>query len=148
MSLAERLRTFVVLDGFSLQQLSALAMIGDERAAPAGHVIFREGEDAQELIFLLEGKVTLRSQGGGHLADAKAPSLLGEMGVLRRKPRLATATTTEPSVWLAVGAEEFHRLKGEDPELGRRFFENLSLVLMGQLERNNLLLEFLENIRK
>lgn len=147
MSLVDKLRGFSVLQGFTLKQLSALAGAGEERLAEKGETVFRENDDARELVFLIEGRLELRSH-GNHLAEVPSPGLVGEMGVLRKRPRVATATAKVPCRYLALAAEEFRRLVDEDPALGRRFYENLSAVLMGQLERHNLLAEFIGNINQ
>jgi len=147
MATVDQLRAFRVLLGFSLQQLAALELASDQRKAAVGDMIFAEGEDAQEMIFLLDGKMEVSSR-GNHIADIKPGHLVGEMGVLRSEPRIASLKAVESSLYLALSREEFHRLAATDPDLGMKFYQNLCAVLMEQLKKNNLELEFFQALSK
>ena len=128
-----------------MQQLASIAQEGEEREAPPGAILFREDDEAREVVFLLEGELKLHFR-GHHLANVPPLSLVGEMGVLRKKPRVATAEAVTSCRYLALQAEDFLHLTEEDPELGRKFYRNLSAVLTDLLIRNNLLVEYLEVI--
>lgn len=145
MSLINQLRGFRSLEGFSMQQLAKLASEGEEKEAEAGTVLFREDEEAREMIFLLDGKLELRSH-GKHLADVPPLSLVGEMGVLTNSPRSAAAVVASACAYLSLAKEDFARLTAEDPDLGMKFYRNTAMILSGQLKRNNLLVEFFQSL--
>lgn len=146
MPLIHQLRSFRSLQGFTMQQLAKLGAEGGEREAKAGEILFREKDEATEMIFLLEGKLELRSASGKHLADVPACSLVGEMGVVTNAPRSAGAVATERCTYLSLAREDFFRLTEEDPDLGMKFFKNLSSILAEQLKKNNLLVEFFQSL--
>lgn len=146
MSLMNQLRGFRALQGFSMQQLAKLGAEGEEREAKPGDQLFAESEEAREMIFLLDGKLELRSASGKHLADVPALNLVGEMGVLTNSPRSAAAVAAERCAYLALAKEDFLRLASEDPDLGMKFYRNLSSILAEQLKKNNLLVEFFQSL--
>ncbi|HEY8279818.1 MAG TPA: cyclic nucleotide-binding domain-containing protein [Bdellovibrionota bacterium] len=143
MSTTEQLRAFRAFEGFSLQQLAALAAEGEERDVKAGETVFREGEEARDLIFLLRGKLEVRSR-GAHISDIPPLNMVGEMGVLRHEPRIASVVAMEESTYLALAREDFQRLTESDPDLGMKFYRNLCTILMEQLKKNNLVVEFFQ----
>ena len=146
MPIVEQLRGFRVLEGFSLQQLASLAAEGEEFDAQPGDALFHESQEAKEMIFLLDGKIELRSH-GSHIYEVPPLSLIGEMGVLLREPRVATAIAVTPCRYLSVKGEDFCRLTEEDPDLGLKLYRSLCAVLMEQLKRNNLFVEFLQVLK-
>jgi len=103
----DALRSLDLLQGVSPTDLAALsARLGLATAGP-GEVVLQEGDPGDTFILLVDGEVTVsRSRGSGaqHLADVRAGSILGELAVLRNRPRTATLTARTP-VLLAVGDE-------------------------------------------
>lgn len=64
----------------------------------AGTILFREGEPGEVMYLVREGRIAIsRRHGGGEetLAELGAGAILGEMSLLDRKPRSATATVLE-----------------------------------------------------
>lgn len=59
----------------------------------AGDVIFSAGDPGDSFYVVREGTVTL-SSGGRKLEDVGPGGIFGELGVLERAPRSATATAT------------------------------------------------------
>lgn len=90
--------------------LERLAGGATEVAFAAGTAIVREGDAADALFVLVDGKVEVSSRGemGGEpqaLRTMRAPSYFGEIGVLERIPRTATVT--------AIGDCRCERIEGE-----------------------------------
>lgn len=89
--------------GRPLQERLAAAARPEEVAA--GAVLIREGDPADALWVLVEGRlaITTTATPGGvrpNIPDVTPPDVVGEIGVLRGIPRTATAAATEPStVW-------------------------------------------------
>ena len=64
----EALRTIVPLEGLTDAEYTWLATHGEEQHAEPGTVIFREGEPADKLNFILEGEIHVRRINSGPLA--------------------------------------------------------------------------------
>ncbi len=98
-----------LLDGASGDELEALAGLTRPGSAGVGEVLGHEGEPGDEFWLLLEGRVAV-TLGGHHLADAGPGSILGELALLRGRPRSATVTAVEPCRYLSGGAEALERM--------------------------------------
>jgi CRP-like cAMP-binding protein len=82
------------------------------RAAP-GEVLGRQGEPGEDFWLLLEGRVEVSlhtAHGDRRLAEAGAGSILGELALLRGRPRSATVAALEPSFYLCGGHDAMELL--------------------------------------
>ncbi len=101
--LAPRVRVFQRLDifaGASQPMLERLAKNATELVLEAGTSVLRQGEPADALYVLTDGKVevTARRERGRkdhHIRYMSAPSYVGEIGLLQGIPRTATVTAVE-----------------------------------------------------
>jgi hypothetical protein len=105
----ERLSIFAGAGRAALERLAAAA---EEVDLPAGEVIVREGEPAQAIFVLVEGRVEVTSRGeaGGApvaLREMKPGTYFGEIGVLEGIPRTATVTAIEPCHCLRIEGDAF-----------------------------------------
>lgn len=141
MPLIEQLRAFQALQGFTLQQLASIADECEEKSVPAGTTVFREKEESLNMIFLLEGKMEVQFH-SQHIADVHPYCLVGEMGVIGNEPRSASLVTVTECSYLLLPREDFNRLVSEDNSMGMKFYRNICGILMGQLRKNNLLVEY------
>jgi hypothetical protein len=88
--------------------LERLAAASSDIAAPAGTVVIREGEPADELYVVLGGSVEVTSPGAaGPLATIGPGGVFGEVGLLERVPRTATVTAVAPSDLLRIEGPAF-----------------------------------------
>src|SRR6266516_3125053 len=117
-AVAERLRPRVellsVLDllaGADRSTLERLAAAAEEVVLPAGRVVMREGDKADDLWVLVQGELSVCATGGGlvtrELAPVTAPGYVGELGLLHNIPRTATVLTRRESTLLRIDGREF-----------------------------------------
>jgi CRP/FNR family transcriptional regulator, cyclic AMP receptor protein len=86
----------------------------DTRVFSAGQTIFREGEAGDHLYVVQQGEVELRVH--DRIVAVVGPSgILGEMALIDRKPRSATAVATIDSVLVPVDEAHFLRLVQQTP---------------------------------
>lgn len=113
--LAPRVRVFERLDIFAAASqpvLERLARHADEMLVEPGTTVINEGEDADALYVLVEGRVDVTAHGekgrsDKHIRYMKAPTFFGEIGLLQGIPRTATVTATEPSRLWRIKGDEF-----------------------------------------
>ncbi len=80
-----------------------------------GAVLFREGESGREMYYVLQGAVAL-TRAGQPLAEMKPGDWFGEMSMLNRAPRSATAIVSAPGTRLvAIGQDNFNLILRENP---------------------------------
>jgi CRP/FNR family transcriptional regulator, cyclic AMP receptor protein len=88
-------------------------------------VLIRQGENARELIIIVEG--TVRVERSGQVIAHQGPGeVIGEMGLVDGRPRSATVITESPSTILVIEAQSFWPLIETMPQLSRKLMATLS----------------------
>ena len=109
----------------SKREHGLIAGIADEIDLKAGKVLTTEGETGREFFVLLDGKVEIR-QGGRKRATLGAGDFLGEIALVSRSPRTATATAETPVRALVIRDQEFRALLGRVPSIQTKVLEALA----------------------
>ena len=112
--------------------VSAVAEQMHEERYASGDALIRQGEPPTRMLVLLEGDTTVHVQDGESIhavSRAKAPCVLGEMGILSGENCTATIAATTPVRALALPAQNLHSLAARYPVLlpaiGRLIAERL-----------------------
>ena len=91
--------------------LESLAVSATEQEVPAGVTVIREGDEADALYVLLDGRMAVRARGDGpverDLPPMEAGAYFGEIGLLERIPRTATVESSAPSRLLRIDGDDF-----------------------------------------
>jgi CRP/FNR family transcriptional regulator, cyclic AMP receptor protein len=107
---------FADLDDRSLQ---AVAVLARERRHKAGDVLMLEGEPGDEFYVIVDG--TVRIEHGNRTVRSMSPGgFLGEIALVERRPRSATATAVSDVTVLALQQQAFDRLLETMPAVHRR----------------------------
>ena len=118
---------FADLDERSLQAISLLAREVD---APAGEILMLEGEPGDAFYVIVEGTVRVQ-KGERPIRSMTAGGFLGEVALIDRRPRTATATCTTDCRLLVVERHEFDRLLDTFPAIERRVRATIMRRLRG-----------------
>lgn len=112
-----RVPLFAQLEPEDLQRLAATAT---ERYYPGGEALVQEGELGDELVVIVDGSVrVVRQEGDGErlLRTYGAGDHIGELAVLRERPRAASVLADDPGVrGLVIGGEGVKAILRERPE--------------------------------
>lgn len=111
--------------GCSKGELRRLAAIANEIEVREGTVLTREGRTAREFFVLVEGTVRV-TRGGRKLADLGPGDWLGEIALLARIPRTATATATSAVRTLVIADSAFHRLLADVPLIAAKVLASVA----------------------
>jgi CRP-like cAMP-binding protein len=125
----------------SIPLLSALRREDREAVAPLcrlrgfdkGETIFREGDAADRIHFLVIGRVKIVKAAGGRdvILEILGPGEpVGAVAVFERRPFPAGAVTLEPSSILSIPEREFFALLEKRPEMLRHLLAGLTYRLM------------------
>jgi CRP-like cAMP-binding protein len=125
-----------LLEGVSFAAVQRLADQGRMRDYRKGTYLCHQGDPADEILFLLAGRVEIGSVSvtGNRVlhATVDTPQFVGELGVLAERDRTASVLTLEDStVWVA-GAEDFLAFLADEPTASR----GLMRALARQVEAN------------
>jgi serine/threonine protein phosphatase PrpC len=99
-----------------------------------GEDIMREGEPGDDLYILLRGRVRLHKD-GAFITNLSPGAHLGEMALVDRTPRSATATAEERSRLLILRRQEFFEILRKDPPLSVKLLWSFVQVLTDRLRK-------------
>jgi CRP/FNR family transcriptional regulator, cyclic AMP receptor protein len=104
-----RLTAIPIFSELSEDEAKRLAAFASETSAAEGQMLMKEGDYSVELIAIEEGTADVL-QGGKKVASLKAGDLIGEMGLLERKPRNADVIATSPMRLIKLTHWEIRRM--------------------------------------
>ena len=115
-------------------------IIGQVRCAPAGEVLFREGDSGDGLYILLQGSVRISKQvpsGEEALAVLEPPAYFGEMALIDDAPRAADAIVNEEAALFFLPMEQLQGLIESQPRTALKILYALCQVLSQRLRETN-----------
>jgi CRP/FNR family cyclic AMP-dependent transcriptional regulator len=119
-----------LLDGAATPTIERLADRGRVRRYRRGTYLFCQGDDAPEVLLLLEGRVQVSSDSaGGHRqlhTTLEPPQFFGELGVLGEMGRTASALALEESTAWVIPGEDFLAFLSEEPSAARALLRALA----------------------
>lgn len=113
---AEMLSKVPLFAGCGPRDLGAVSRLGDEVTVSPGKVLAKEGATAHEFFVILEGNVDI-SHGDKKVRTLGPGDFFGELAMLGRVPRTATATAATEARLLVVGHREFTSLLATHPAI-------------------------------
>jgi CRP-like cAMP-binding protein len=97
-----------------------------------GSVLFREGEDGDEMYIVQSARVAIKKKvkdGDAVLATLEKGDFFGEMAILERLPRSATAEVVEEGDLIVISSEVFGDMIKANPEIAIRMLRKYSIRL-------------------
>ncbi len=122
-----------IFEKCSVDDLTALASIAEERRFPAGTVIYRENDPGDALFVLVEGHV-LAEKEGRTILEVREKEAFGDVSLLDGEPRPASARALEDSRALVIDRQDFLDLLSDRPELLKGLFAVLTRQMRQVLE--------------
>src|SRR6202142_1839100 len=111
-----RLKAIPLFSDLSDEEARRLAAFATETSAAEGQILMKEGDYSVELIAIEEGTADV-VQGGTVVASLNPGDLIGEMGLLERRPRNADVIETSPMRLIKLPHWEIRRMS--DATVGR-----------------------------
>jgi hypothetical protein len=119
---------------FPGSDLAGVASLADVRHIEAGETIFEQGDDGDAFYVVVQGSIKI-SRGSTHLATLGPREGFGEMAILDRDTRSATATAAEDSTLLRLDRDSFDRVVEQNPVVARGIYRVLTERLRNVLAR-------------
>ncbi|MDP7422067.1 MAG: cyclic nucleotide-binding domain-containing protein [bacterium] len=105
------------------------------KAFTKGESLFREGEKGNCCYLIQQGRVRIMKERSGAkplvLAELTSGDLLGEMALITKSPRSATAIAVTDCIMVVVGSNNFDTMITQSPD----FAKKLILVCSGRIRR-------------
>jgi len=127
--LLKRISIFKTLSDEAIEQVVEALKT---RTLQAGEVIFNLGDPGDELIIVRRGKIAIyvpeagNPQAGQTLRVFQSSEILGEMALIDRQPRSASARANTRAVIATLDIENFKRLVETHPEVSMGVMSGLS----------------------
>jgi len=134
-----------LFSGLSRTQINYIIMAGSLREFQQGEVLFRKGNVSDSMYAIISGQLEVLDP----QTDTETPrkmqvhkliqrlgvgDVVGEMGLLRSVPRMATVVGKKPGELLQINMKMIKRLQWLFPPTAHRFFFNLMNILCDRLE--------------
>lgn len=133
----ETFARFALIEDFSKEHVEVLRPLVEEVTFQAGQVIFNQGDKADYLYFVLEGKVSIRfnPEDGPVLtvSDLESGDVFGWSSALGSKSYTSSAVCTEEGLFIRLEGEELKNLCKEHPETGILILNRLAGVIAERL---------------
>ncbi len=117
---AAALKAFAIFADLSDGEREEIAELLEERRLSPGETLFQEGDEAEALALVVDGKVELSSRSAGEKGAAGGGSVLGSLALLAVGTRQASAVGAERSSVLLLRREDFLRLAEDNPRTACR----------------------------
>lgn len=116
-------------------QAKIVVLMGQLARASPGDMLTRQGEFREELYVLLNGRVEVRrSEDNRVIRVCGRGEVIGEMGLMRHKPRSADIVVAEETEYIVLDAASVARIQRRYPRIAAVVFQNLTKILSDRLE--------------
>lgn len=112
--------------------LAGIAGMAGEVFVEKGNVIFEQGDHGDAFYLVVKGAVTI-SRGATKLATLGPREGFGEMSILDRETRSASATAAEDTTLLSLDRDSFDRIIEQNPVVARGVYRVLTERLRNTL---------------
>lgn len=123
--MSDVLERFALLASLSQQERRVLSERLEWLDIAAGSLLFEEGESADALLLVLEGRVRLSSARRQTDGEVGPGSALGALSLVVEGPREATAEAGCACRVLRLSRRSFENLRASDPETACRLLEGI-----------------------
>ena len=128
-------REIPLFHGLRPLEAKIVVLMAHLASADSGVLITRRGELKEELYVLLNGVVDVRrSAGEGVIRTLGRGDVIGEMGLVRHRPRSADVVVRETTEYLVLDGGFLERIQRRYPRIAAKVFLNLSRILSDRLE--------------
>jgi protein lysine acetyltransferase len=131
----EELAAMDIFEGCPVEDLVPLAACVQPLRAAAGQVLMQQGEQAVSFLLISSGTAEIKhvgSDGAVAVGEATAGTIVGEIALLRDRPRIATVTTAKPLTGWIGDNDAFTRMvhiPGVLPRLVRTVRQRLAAFI-------------------
>ena len=133
----ELLNRFALIEGFSEDQIQILRPLIEDVNYQTDQVIFKQGDRADFLYFVLEGKVSIQFNPDDGpvlcVAELNEGDVFGWSAALGSECYTSSAVCTERGVFIRMEGQELKKLCQEHPETGILILNRLAGVIAQRL---------------
>lgn len=133
----EYVKQIPCFQGLSEEHLNAIAEISNGVCYPPDHVLFREGEKANYLFFIVTGKVevlyNLGEEGEVKVDTIGADEIAGCSALVEPFTYAATERSLTDIEVLEINIQSLREMISHDCQMGLKMYEHIIMVLMKRI---------------
>lgn len=122
---SDHLAAVPLFSACSQKELNRIASASVPLTFADGHVLMTQDETSREAFVITSGTVSIK-RNNRKVADLGPGSVLGELGLLDKGPRTATAIADGPVEALVLGPREFAALLVDVPTMASKLLKALA----------------------
>lgn len=134
---AALLERFALIEGFTKDQVAVLSPLISDVRFESDQVVFSQGDPAENLYFVIDGRVTIqfKPEDGPVLSVAKveAGDVFGWSSALGSRCYTSSAVCTECGLFIRISGESLKKICEEHPETGILILNRLAGVIAQRL---------------
>lgn len=127
------LKKIPVFAGLTDEEYEFLIKVCHVIQCPEGELLFQEGAPGHDLFLLLAGSVEISTSKAGTIHTLKPGELVGEIALVCRVNRTATAVAVQESALLKLSRAELDLLLGRAPRASYVIMKNIAETLGARL---------------
>lgn len=116
--------------GVTEDDLTALMQVMEARNYAAGDVLFRRGDQGEAMYEIISGAIRIYTEDGqGNeltLVIRRAGEVVGELALLDKQPRSASAAAAEPLQVMVLHRDQFMKFLQDRPAVGMHMMRTLT----------------------
>lgn len=152
----ELLKGIDIFSELSEAELSDLYALMNRRNLKEDEVLFREGDDGDEMFVVVDGSieidVALNDGKKVVIAVISAGDFLGEMSIVEQLPRSATCTAKRDSTLLSLSAKELLKMMDKKSSMAVKVLHRMAVIAAQRLQKTGQfvseMVQWGENARK
>lgn len=134
------LKNSPLFEGLSDGEIASMEPLFEEKRIPEGKTVFVENMPGESLYLLEQGTIKISkmlAEGDERILVILGPEdFFGEMAILEKTPRSATARVAEDACLLGLQRKDFETLCEKNPKLGLKLMRNIIRIFTGRIREN------------
>ncbi len=115
-----------------------LSQAGDRIHVDAGATLIRHGARVENLYFVLDGRLAIKTVGGDTLALLESGEIIGEMSLVDPAPTSVTVEVAEDATLLRIADTAVRAKLASDHAFAARFYRALCVFLADRMRNTTL----------
>ncbi len=135
------LQQVAIFSQLSRDEVQAITGFFQLLEAGQGHVLFREGDDGEELFIVKSGcvvsSILLPDGNDREIARFGSGDFFGEMSIIERAPRSATCSAKNDSVLLSLHENDFYKIMNSFPDVAIKIMYKMLNIITQRLQNTS-----------
>ncbi len=129
-----------IFSDFTDEEKNKFLSICSREEVKDNEIILEEGQVTRSLFIIHEGEVAINLDTGGikyEVVRLGNGDFFGEMSFLDGKLHSASVSATRPTSFYIIRKISFDKFAKENPEISKKFYENIIKTLLTRLRHSN-----------